>query len=422
MKQEPKLPLKFPKSFLWGAVSSAHQIEGGNHNQWSIWELENAQVLAQQAKYKMSHLPKWESIEAEASLPENYVSGSATDHYNRYADDFTLLKQLNMNAWRFSIEWSRVEPQEGAWNAEAIEHYRAYLKKLKAMNIEPFVTLWHWTVPVWFEQLGGWEKRANIKYFERFAAKIIEELGRDFRYIIILNEPETYIAQSYLEGAWPPQVRNKKRAMVVLANLLSAHKRVYKIAHTAGRKYRVGIAKFTALHYAGDDAKLTRATAAFSRWGSEYFIIGNIKRHLDFLGVNFYRVWRYYGYRLHEAEDNVSDMGWEMQPEKIEPVVKNLFERYNLPIIITENGVADRDDEHRKWWLQQTLLAMHRLLQSGVKLEGYLHWSLTDNFEWNSGFWPRFGLAEVNYKTMERKLRPSAQWFGDVIKKVRQQK
>lgn len=419
MNQEPKLPLKFPKSFLWGAASSAHQIEGGNHNQWTVWELENAQVLAQQAKYKNSWLPKWPQIEPEATNPANYVSGRATDHYNKYEEDFALLKQLNMNAWRFGIEWSRIEPEEGAWNAEALEHYRVYLKKLKTLKIEPIVTLWHWTCPVWFEKLGGWEKRANLQYFERYAAKVIEELGHDFRYIITINEPDTYAAQSYFEGNWPPQKHSKVDGVKVLLNLLAAHRRVYTLAHQAGRKYRVGFSKFSAYHYAGDDAKLSKITAATAKWGSEDFIISRIKKHLDFLGVNYYRAWRYYGYRLHEAEEPLNDMGWAMQPEKIEPVIKDLYDRYGVPIFITENGVADAADEHRKWWISQTLMAMHRLLQSGVQLEGYLHWSLTDNFEWSSGFWPRFGLAEVNYKTLARKLRPSAEWFGDVIKRLR---
>lgn len=417
--KQPNLPLKFPKNFLWGASSAAHQIEGGNHNQWSVWELENAKVLAQKAPYLYKHLPKWEEFKHEAVQPENYVSGKATDHYHRYQEDFALLKKMNMNAWRFSIEWSRIEPEEGAWNAEAIEHYRTYLQKLATLGIEPFVTLWHWTVPTWFEEKGGWEKRANIKYFERFVAKVFEELGREFRYVIVLNEPETYIGQGYLLGDWPPQHRSKWAGLRVLFNLIKAHKRVYKLAHEAGRKYKVGIAKFTAYHYAGDDAWLSKVTAGLARWASDYFVVNRIKKHLDFLGLNYYRAFRYYGYRLHEGDAMVNDLGWDMQPDKIENVIKELYDRYNIPIIITENGVADRDDEYRKWWLTQTLMALNRLLQRGVKIEGYLHWSLTDNFEWASGFWPRFGLAAVDYKTRKRHLRPSGVWLGSVIKKLR---
>ena len=419
MKQEPKLPLKFPKSFLWGAASAAHQIEGGNHNQWSVWELENAKALASRARYLYGHLPKWEEIKHEAQRPENYVSGKAADHYHKYPEDFAILKKLGMNTWRFSIEWSRIEPEEGAWNAEAIEHYRTYLQRLKALDIEPMVTLWHWTQPVWFDQKGGFMHRKNIQYFERFVAKVLDELGRDFRYIITVNEPDTYVGQGFFAAAWPPQIHSPWKGVVTMLNLLTAHKRVYKLAHSAGRKYKVGIAKFAAHHYPGDDAWLSKITAGLAKWGSEYFAMNRIKKHLDFVGLNYYRALRYYGYRQHEAQDNVNDMGWEMQPEKIEDVVKDYYDRYNLPIIITENGVADRDDEYRKWWIGQTLMALNRALQSGVKIEGYLHWSLTDNFEWSSGFWPRFGLVSVDYKTGKRHVRPSAAWFGGIIKKLR---
>ncbi|HVI68966.1 MAG TPA: family 1 glycosylhydrolase [Magnetospirillaceae bacterium] len=419
MKHEPKLPLQFPKHFLWGAGSSAHQVEGGNHNQWSVWELEHANVLAQKAKYYNGTLPKWEVIKHEATRPENYVSGLATDHYRRYQEDFDLLKKMDMNAWRFSIEWSRVEPEEGAWNAEAIEHYRTYLQRLQRMGIEPIVTLWHWTVPVWFEQKGGWVKRSNVHYFERFAAKVFEELGRDFRYVIVLNEPEIYIIRSFIEGLWPPQRTSKVLATKVIFNLLAAHKRVYRLAHRAGRKYRVGIAKLSAYYYAGDDAWLSKFTASIGRWAGNYFVVNRLKKHLDFLGLNYYRGYRYYGYRIHQPTETVNDMGWDMQPEKLEAVIKDFYDRYNIPIIITENGVADRDDESRKWWISQTLIVMNRLMQSGVKIEGYIHWSLTDNFEWDAGFWPRFGLAAIDYKTRSRRLRPSGVWFGGIIKKLR---
>lgn len=419
MKQDPKLPLKFPKSFLWGAASAAHQVEGGTHNQWSVWELENATVLAQKAKYQSTNLPKWDAIKAEATKPQNYVSGKATDHYHRYQEDFAIIKKLGMNAWRFSIEWSRIEPEEGAWNAEAIEHYRTYLQRLKAMDVEPIVTLWHWTVPVWFEQKGGFTKRANIAFFERFAAKVFEELGKDFRYVITLNEVDTYIGEGFIEAKWPPQNHSKWAAYRTLMNLLHAHKRVYKLAHQAGRKYKVSIAKNSAHYYAGDDAWLSKTTAGIMKWVSDYFILNRIKKHLDFLGVNYYFSNRYYGYRQHNANEQVNDMGWDMQPANIEPVLKDLYDRYNLPIIVTENGVADRDDEYRKWWISQTLMALNRCLQGGVKVDGYLHWSLTDNFEWASGFWPRFGLVAIDYKTLKRRVRPSGIWFGEIIKKLR---
>jgi beta-glucosidase len=395
MKQDPKLLLKFPAHFLWGAASAAHQVEGGNHNQWSVWELENAKVLAEKAKYQARYLPKWEEVKKEALDPANYVSGKATDHYHRYEEDFALLKKMNMNAWRFSIEWSRIEPEEGKWDPAAIEHYRKYLQRLKQLNIEPIVTLWHWTVPV------------------------LDELGHDFRYIITLNEPEVYTAKSFLVAEWPPQKHNKWQFFWTLMHLLSAHKKVYKMAKQKGRKYLISISKNAAYHYAGDDAWLSRVTAGLMRWAQDYFMLNRIRKQLDFIGLNYYFSNRYYGYRLHNELGKQNDLAWDMQPANIEKVLQELHDRYELPIMVTENGLADRDDDHRKWWITQTLLAMHRAMQSGVKLEGYLHWSLTDNFEWSSGFWPRFGLIAIDYATKKRTLRPSAIWFGKLIGKLR---
>ncbi len=415
---QQKINLSFPKRFFWGASTAAHQVEGNTHNQWSIWELENAKALAEKAKYQASYLPKWNDIKDEAENPDNYVSGRGVDHYNLYEKDFLALKKLGMNAFRFSIEWSRVEPEEGAWNAEAIEHYRNYLKSLKEQGIEPFVTFWHWTIPVWFAKKGGFEKRKNAKYFVRFADKILHELGREFRYIIVLNEPETYIAQSYFEGNWPPMQQNKLKGLWVYQNLIFAHKKVYKLAHKLSRKFIVGIAKNSVHQYAGDNAMVSRIAAKVSTWGADYYILNQIKKSLDFIGVNYYFTNRFYGYKVHNENTKLSDMGWDMQPQNVQFVLERLYEKYKLPLIITENGCADRDDEFRRWWLMQTLLAMNNTLQKGVKLEGYLHWSLLDNFEWSSGWWPKFGLIAVDQQTMQRKAKPSAVWLAKALQNI----
>lgn len=414
------LPLSFPKRFFWGASTSAHQVEGGTHNQWTVWELENARILAAQAPYQAKYLPKWDEIKDEATDPHNYVSAAAADHYNRYPEDFAYLKAMNMNAFRFSIEWSRIEPTEGAWSVEAIQHYREYLEALKAKGIEPFVTLWHWTMPVWFVEKGGFEKRSNIKYFVRFAEKVLQELGKDFRYVITINEPDTYMAQGYLVGKWPPMKQRKFMALWVYLNLARAHRLVYKMAKSKSRKFVVGLSKNSPHQYAGDDATVSRIAAAISTWGADSFFLNRVRRKLDFIGVNYYFTNRFLGYRIHNPNERVNDLGWDMQPQNIEFVLERLWRKYKLPLIVTENGLADRDDEHRKWWISQTLLAMHKALQKGVRLEGYLHWSLLDNFEWASGFWPRFGLLSVDLKTKKRFPRESAKWFAKLIKQIRE--
>ena len=177
MPRQTRENLSFPKRFLWGASTSAHQVEGGNHNNWTVWELENAKALASSARYKLEHLDNWSNIKQQAVSPENYVSGRAIDHYTRYESDFDIAKKMHLNAFRCSIEWSRIEPEEGVWNAQEIEHYRQYFQSLRKRGIEPVVTLYHWTVPVWFAQKGAFARSGNVKYFVRFADKIFTELS-----------------------------------------------------------------------------------------------------------------------------------------------------------------------------------------------------------------------------------------------------
>lgn len=410
---------KFPKRFLWGAAVAAHQVEGGTHNQWTEWELENARALASQAEYQLSELPAWDSIKNIAKNPANYVSATASDHFNRYLEDFDILKKLNMNAFRFSIEWSRLEPEEGAWDAEAIEHYKRYVVELKKREIEPIVTLFHFTLPVWFTKKGGFEKRNNIKYFVRYAEKILTELGLNVKYVITINEPEVYAIQGYHEGRWPPGVQSKRRTWLVLNNLARAHNQAAKMIHGLGRRYEVSIAKNTNYVYAGDDALISRTSASIAQYFSDDYFLNKVVKNCDFIGMNYYFSNRIYGYRVHNPEEKTTDLGWDASPDNIQFAVERLYEKYNLPIMITENGVADMNDELRKWWIQHTIVALKLSLQRGVPIIGYMHWSLLDNFEWSYGKWPRFGLVHVNYRTFERTIRPSAKWFAGVLKKVR---
>ena len=421
MKQA-KSNLKFPKNFLWGATSAAHQVEGKMHNQWTVWELDHAKSLAAQASYHYEDLDNWERIRPEAKDPSNYVSNDAADHYSRYEQDFDLLKKMNMNAYRFSVEWSRIEPQQGAWDVGAIEHYKKYVQSLRKRGIEPIVTLFHFTLPVWFTELGGFEKRGNVQHFTRFAEKIVRELGTNVRFVVTLNEPEVYAAAGYLAGEWPPNVRSKWRTWRVLNNLAYAHRQAATAIHAINRRYKVSIAKNSSYVYAGDDAWLSRWSAAVLQYTKDDYFLKKVVKHCDWLGVNYYFSDRVYGYRVHNPDIKLSDLGWDLSPENIQHALERLYEKYQLPIIITENGIADGLDENRQWWITHTLLGMQRALDNGVKLEGYLHWSLTDNFEWDKGTWPRFGLAEVNYETQERTLRPSALWFGKIIKHLRETK
>jgi beta-glucosidase len=187
----------FNKNFLWGAAVAAHQVEGGNeYNQWTIWERDNAERLAKKAEKRLSNLDSWPIIKNQAQNPENYISGKAVDHFDLYKEDFSLLEELHFNAFRFSVEWSRVEPREGEFDYKAIEYYRKYIAELKKRNIEPVVTLFHFTLPNWFVEKGGFEKLRNSKYFVRFTRKIMSELRVTY-VILLLSTSLKFMPQVY---------------------------------------------------------------------------------------------------------------------------------------------------------------------------------------------------------------------------------
>jgi len=407
--------MKFPKRFLWGVSTSAHQVEGGNHNQWSAWELENAKANAAQGKAQYHDLEVFDDIRAEVTSSDNYIAGAAANHYDRFEADFDLIKKMQLNAFRFSVEWSRIEPNEGAWNAQAIEHYKQYVAALKKRDIEPMMTLFHFSLPQWFTEKGGFEKRKNVKYFVRFAEKIVEELGKDIRFIITINEPAVYALESYQEGNWPPEVQNKRTAFRVLRNLIYAHNQTAKKIHTMNRRYKVAIAKNASYVYPGDDALLSRASAAVLQYAKDDYVLRRIRKSSDFIGVNYYYSERVYGYRVHNEDKNLSDMGWDMHPEHLQYVLERLDKKYKLPLIVTENGVADADDTARKWWLAKTMMALNEALKEGVHVQGYFHRSLLDNFEWAHGHCPNFGLVAVDPTTLNRKPKQSAAWWAKFL-------
>lgn len=404
----------FPKHFFWGASTSSHQVEGRNHNNWSVWELAHAQELAQTAHQRLSWLPVWDKISDEAEEPENYVSGEGIEHYKRYKEDFDFLAVLHLNAFRFSIEWSRLEPEEGKWNEREFAHYRRYIAELRKRKVEPFLNIWHWTHPVWFEEKGGFEKRENLKYWDRFIEKISEELFDDVEYVLTVNEPNNYVHFGYFAAEWPPQKRSVVLYLKVYWNLVRAHKRAYKIIKKSRPHVQVGVAHNLANIQAKKphsilDLISTQMMRNFWNW----WYLNRVRRQQDFIGVNYYFSDYYTGLGWRKnPKVPLNDLGWYMEPEGIYPLLVRVWSRFKKPIFITENGLADREDQFRQWWLQQTIVAMERAISEGVDLRGYMHWSLLDNFEWAYGWWPRFGLIEVDRKTMKRKARPSAVWLA----------
>ena len=413
------------QKFYFGASTSAHQVEGNNHNDWSEWEEKNAVGLAKEAEAKRKD-PAFAKIALELLNHHNYVSGAACDHYHRFREDFDIAKSLGHNAHRFSIEWSRIEPEEGKFDEKEIEHYREVIRALCERGLEPFVTLWHWTLPLWFRDRGGWEWEESPKYFARYVEKIVAALETrhptssidvgclSARHWITLNEPEVYTSHSYLKGEWPPQKRSLVRYITVTRHLVCAHKKAYRVIKKYVPGAEVGIAKNNIYFEAVWWNPVAWLLKLFADYFWNYYFLNRIMRYQDFIGLNYYfhnRISWWFGRNKNKS---VTDIGWEIYPEGLYYVLRGL-RWYRKPIYVTENGLADRDDEKRADFLRNHIAIMRKAMGDGVDVRGYLYWSLIDNFEWSRGFAPRFGLVAVDYKTFERRIRPSALEYKKII-------
>ncbi|MFH1657198.1 MAG: glycoside hydrolase family 1 protein [bacterium] len=370
--------LQFPEDFIWGSATSAYQVEGGiEKNDW--------------AKF--------------------FPAGQASDHYNQYERDFDLLKELNQGVYRFSIEWSRIEPRKGYFDRREIEHYHWVLRALRARGIKTMVTLHHFTNPEWLD----WTKPAAVHYFSRFAAEIFKEYQDMVDFWVVINEPLVYALQSYLIGVWPPRKKNLWFFWKVIQNQISAQKKVYEDFHNLRKNVRVGIAKNNVFFEPNNQKSIFDRFSVF--WASylwnDYFL-SKIKNHLDFIGLNYYFHSKIkFPYELKNENKEVSDLGWEIYPAGIYYVLRDL-KKYKLPIYVTENGLADAGDSRRKDFIKNHLSGIHKAIRGGADVRGYFHWSLMDNFEWDKGNEPRFGLLEIDYKTLERKIRSSAYYYSEI--------
>lgn len=398
--------LSFPPQFFWGCATSAHQVEGGLINDWSEWE-KSPERLAELAKKQLD--------------PQDFISGLAANSYLENNADIQCLKELGVKAYRFSVDWSRIEPAEGKFDQAALESYLAFIKKLRVNKIEPFVTLWHWPLPLWLKERGGWESQSVIKAFNNFVKTTVTYLNSEVNFWLTLNEPMVYASQSYLSGEWPPQKKNPLAAWRVINNLAAAHRLAYTTIKNIDNNNRVGIAKHNIYFEAANNSLVNRILKYGADWWWNFRFLDKIKNHQDFIGLNYYfHNFINYGFGRAYNYDKRSDLEWGLHPEGICHLLKDL-KKYHLPIYITENGLADRGDQHRSWYIQEILRATHQAISEGVAVKGYFHWSLIDNFEWSEGFKPRFGLYEVNYQNFERISRPSAKFYADICRTNRVQ-
>lgn len=390
---------EFPKTFFWGCSTSAHQIEGSVLNDWSEWEKSQARL---------------EELKNKQKAEEEFISGQACDSWNRFHEDIECLKQLGVNSYRFSIEWSRIEPIQGQFDIKALDRYKQFIESLRANNIEPFVTLWHWPIPLWVRDQGGWLSKQTVEHFAAYSQRVVEHMGELVTYWITLNEPMVYATHSYKLGIWPPQHKSLSDTIRVAHHLVEGHNAASVAIKSVNPKALVGLSKHN-IHFSAKQPLLINQLMAkvSSYFWNEWFLNRTVSTS-DFIGVNYY-FQKSIDIRFGKNDRIRSDLGWELYPEGLEKVLLQL-KRYKKPVYITEHGLADKDDRHRTWYLKESLKHAHNAMRRGVDLRGYFHWSLLDNFEWAEGFMPRFGLFEVDRATCKRTARASVQVYHEIIK------
>ena len=397
--------LKFPKDFLWGAATSAYQVEGDNSNaDWWVWE------------------------PGAGREP----SGKACNHYELYEQDFDLAKGLNHNAHRLSVEWARIEPKEGRFDEKEIRHYVAVIAALKKRGIEPIVTLHHFTNPIWFAESGGWEDSRAASRFMRYVQVVIHALAPHVRWWITINEPTILFSHAYMFGVWPPQGRSFRRAWKVHDNMADAHIRAYRKIHHYYKSAqletpKVGISQHITAVTPCTSGFRDRLSCRLRDYWYNFELLDWFRRSktMDFIGVNYYS--RHLVHVSSWAPDKVmgetcshghhplpkNALGWDIYPEGLTKILVKL-KRYNMPVMITENGICTDDDKERWKFVEAHVRAVHAAIEQGAPVVGYLYWSLLDNFEWDKGYKPRFGMIHVDYKNFQRIIKESARKFAKI--------
>ena len=402
-------------SFLWGVATSAFQLEGSPHADWASWD----EILS--------------------------VNPDVTNHYELYRNDLKLLQELGVNAYRFSLEWSRIQPREHEWNDEAVAHYQEIIDILNENGIEPMLTLHHFTHPLWFIRRYPWHEPSSVGKFMSFAERIVSEL-RGVRYWITFNEPYVLLLGGYLEGCMPPGLRNPVFAMRALEHICICHGRTYDAIHAHHPGAMVSVShNMAALAPWWSWNPLDRALARIAKYFYNHslldaFMTGQmrikfplkrelvfsvpIQGKLDFFGVNYYtRVHIRFNplkrmgveLRHHDIDGfGLTDMGWEIHPSGLEKVLRYAA-RLNVPLIITENGIATRNDQKKIRFMKRHIDVVERCIRDGIDVRGFFWWSLIDNYEWLAGLDSRFGLYRVDFRTLERKQTQAAAYYAHLI-------
>lgn len=406
------MEITFPSTFFWGTATAAHQVEGGNvyNDNWAL-----------------EHAPGSPYVES---------SGDACDHYHLYREDIAMLADLGFNLYRFSLEWSRIEPEEGEFSLAQLDHYRRMLAACHEHGLTPMVTFHHFTSPRWLAASGGWEATDTPEKFARFCERAMAHLGDLIPLACTLNEVNigpligaimgtemnTARTQPWFEAAARSVSSDAARFTPFLyadaqrgrETILAAHRRAVEAIKAGSGKCEVGLTLAMQDIQAGPGGEEMAA-----RMRHELLdVYLEATRGDDFIGVQTYSRQRFGPRGPLEPEEGVerTQMEYEFWPEALEATIRYASKAAGLPVIVTENGLATNDDTRRIAYIERALRGVAACMSDGIDVRGYTYWSALDNFEWVSGYRPAFGLIAVNRRTQERTVKPSARWLGNVAR------
>jgi beta-glucosidase len=400
----------FPDGFLWGASTAAHQVEGNNVNS-DLWLLENIKP----------------TLFTEPS-------GNACDHYHRYADDIKLLAGLGLNTYRFSIEWARIEPEQGVFSTAELDHYRRMLAACHENNVTPMVTFYHFTSPRWFAAIGGWEHKSAADLFVRYCEHASKHFGDLISLATTFNEPNIPMLLRWMKTIHLPldviigmaqeaahAVGSDRFGSFFLGNaeklrdvMIASHHRASAALKAGPGEYPVGVTiALQDEQPAGPDSKRDKKCAeVYGPWLA-------VAAESDFVGVQTYSRTRVGkdGDLPPEQGVELTQMGYEYWPEALEQTIRYAYAQASVPVYVTENGISTEDDNRRIAYLKTALDGVKKCLADGIDVRGYIHWSLLDNFEWLEGYRPKFGLLAVDRDTQKRTIKPSANYLGEIARR-----
>ena len=426
--------MSFSENFLWGAASAATQIEGAWNEDGkcpSIWDVAGKHIKNGDTTY------------------------TACDHYHRYKEDVGLMKEMGLKSYRFSINWCRIMPEKGKINPKGIKFYKNLVAELRDANIEPLVTLYHWDMPLWVHEEGGWKSPKIVEYYLEYVQAVVDALSDDVQYWMTFNEPQCFIMLAYVMGSHAPFKHDLLTFRNHLRHMLLAHGKAVKLIRQRARsKPVIGIAMASTTYIPDSEDEAGLRDAAFKSFEStvgegsngqymDPIALGRaskllrrklsaedlriISEPIDFIGVNVYQpsnpIINKKGY--HAENLPKTSLGWVIDERCLYWTIRQYYERYHLPIMVTENGMANTDsvgsdgkvhDMVRCQFLSNFLRGVKRAVDEGIPVLGYQHWSVMDNLEWCEGYGPRFGLIHVDYKTQKRTIKDSGWHYAEIIR------